>query len=276
MIGIPKAARALRVDANDPASLQTALTEFDVRLRRLEDLARSSSNTSTLGSRSSLRILNRRMLTGSGIYEPSPGTLSVTIKMVGGGAGGGGGVPGLGAAAAGGGSSGTAMEVWLSNVDGSPITGGRFSCGEGGAGGTSGGAGSNGSPTTIKISGVTWTATGGAGGGGSSGPPDDGFVLGGGTIDGSTSTSDVPNNLSATIISSNSFGGIGQLIDSSIWFSGFGGATAFGTGGYGVGGTSPGRPGTGYGSGGSGAAAQASPQIGGAGAPGCIMIEELG
>lgn len=274
MIGIPKAARALRVDANDPASLQTALTEFDTRLKRLEELGRQSSNGQAVPS--GLLVRGRRLLTGSGLYEPTPGTLVVTIRMVGGGAGGGG-TGGAGISTGAGGSSGTSLNITLSLRDGTPITGGRYSCGAGGAGGSSpGAAGANGSSTTFELLGITLTAGGGGGGSGATGTAGDQISVATSPIAGTTSSNDIPNKILSFLTSTFEYGENGTVLGGASWVSGRGGSSPFGAGGIGVGGTSAGQPGTGYGSGGSGSSSQISSQIGGAGAPGCIMIEELG
>lgn len=210
------------------------------------------------------RSLGRRILTGSGVYSPSAGTTRVHVRMIGGGGGGGGATPGAGVGAAAGGSSGALLDIWIGTA-GTPVQGGTYSCGGGGAAGTTApGAGGAGGDTTIVVNRAAYVAKGGGGGAPMTGVAGNGnanpSAPAGGTSPGGVVTFGA--------------GGVGQVNDGNMWFSGGGGGTALGPGGAVVDGTNAGPNGGLYGGGGSGAAASSGARAGGAGAPGVIVIEE--
>jgi hypothetical protein len=217
------------------------------------------------GALSGGKLIGRKLLTGSGVYSPTTGVTAIHVQAIGAG-GGGGGVAAVGSTSVGGGgASGTAIDIFLGAS--APIAGGPYSCGTGGAGGTTAGSnGSSGGDTTIVLNGTTYVAKGGGGGGGGTANIG-GFWLqvGGSPTAGSTSG-----------LGSANPGEYGEVINNTFWSSGSGGAVdMFGIGGIYVTGTGPGNPGTGFGAGGSGGAAQNANQPGGRGSDGAIVIYEF-
>lgn len=249
------------VSFSDQSSFERNFARLDKRIRELED--RSREATSAGG-----RLLGRRLLTGSGVYTPTPGTTRIHVRMVGGGGGGGGTLTGP-YSAGGGGSAGVMLE-FVRGDDTSLILGGAYSCGEGGYGGfiafghlVDGGPGFD---TNLRIGPELIVAKGGLGGE-SVGSSSSTFAIGGGKTSGS-STTDI-------MITSQGTGFPGVNIN-GYFFSGMGGYCPLGTPGPVVEGSDDGVTGTGYGVGGSGASSASDELVGGAGAPGCIIIDEFG
>lgn len=217
------------------------------------------------------QLLNRHVLTAaSGTYVPTAGTCAIIVRMVGAGAGGGGAVVAAGDfGPAGGGASG----VYLENTIITPntlIAGGAFTCGAAGAAGsTAGGTGGTGGDTTIVLNGVTFTAKGGLGGTGVTAATTSIVIPGGLPQTGSSA---------ADVVSGGEPGGYGLGISTTTTPTGGGGNTPWGGGGPAIqtfGASAAGKPGLGFGSGGSGAfVLGATGVVGGAGAPGAIVIEE--
>lgn len=106
-------------------------------------------------------LLNEQILTGAGVYVPTPGTTTVRVRQqAAGGGGGGAGAGGFGVAAGGGGNSGVYLEYIVALTSGGP-----YSAGTGGPGGTSAPtAGGTGGDATLELNGTTIVAKGGTGG----------------------------------------------------------------------------------------------------------------
>lgn len=237
------------------------MIQAEQNLQDLQDRVRSlRSQVLAVAGRS----LGRQILTGSGTYTPNSGATRVHVRMIGGGGGGGGATPGAGAGAAAGGSSGALLDIWIGEA-GVPIQGGAYSCGAGGAGGTTApGAGGSGGDTTIVINRATYVAKGGGGG----------AAMTGVAANGNANPTIPAAGTSSGGLVTHGAGGIGQVSDGNMWFSGGGGGTALGPGGAPAGGTNAGVAGGIYGGGGGGAAAQTGARAGGAGAAGVIVLEE--
>lgn len=211
------------------------------------------------------RLLGARLLTGAGAYTPTPGTRMVLVRMVGGGGGGGGGTGGSGTASGSGGASGTYLEFHVSG-DGRDLAGGPYSCGAGGAGGsTAGSAGGAGGDTTLQLHGQTYRATGGGGGGGQVNTTSGHAPPVGRRRAGSTPM--------PVTLGEDGDHGVFAPSDGYFW-GGAGGSNPLGTGGATVDGGNNGTAPTGFGGGGGGASATTASKSGGAGAPGCIALEE--
>lgn len=256
---------------DDAAALTAALYTFTTTLNGI--VPASGGGTANFlradGLWAKPGYLNTQILTASsGTYTPTAGTNLVHITMIGGGGGGGGVSSGSGVAGGAGGSTGVQLDIWLTGI---PITGGDYTNGAGGAGGNSfGGTGQTGGDTTIVINGSTITANGGAGGAGmvNVASPNSGSAI-----------------CPATTTTGTTAGGVfgyatgrpGVVIGGSVWWGGAGGSCPpLGSGGAEVSGTALGHAGIGFGAGGGGAAVQASTgKIGGAGADGCIIIDEF-
>lgn len=263
--GGPRPVRIATTDGRDvdPSATQRALDDLHTRLNNVEGAARELG-TSTTGASS---WLGRRVLTGSGLYTPTPGTTRVLIRMIGGGGGGGGALDSGQPAAAAGGSSGTLLEIALG--DGvAALVGGPYSCGAGGAAGSAlGGNGGSGGDTRIVVNRTPLLATGGGGGTG----------LANAALTNANVNSTIPAAGSSTGgLLSCGLGDEGIIIGGAAWFSGDGGSTSLGAGGITVGGTTAGNPGSGYGSGGGGGASGSGGVLGGAGAAGAVVIDEFG
>ncbi len=226
-------------------------------------------NTQVTGLLAGKVLLNIQSIitTGSTTYNQTPGTTSAWLRMAGGG-GGGGGAAGAatGSAAGAGGGSGVYFEKLI--VGSSPLVGGSAQCGSGGsAGNTAGSNGGNGGSTTCVINGTTYTATGGGGGGGdpNTGPGVFGVALSTGPVGGSSSGDVVTY-----------WFGEPSLINGGVfWYSGSGGSTPLGAGGFTVTGSTTGNAGNTGGGGGSGAAATTVGKAGGVGGNGLIVIWEF-
>ena len=206
--------------------------------------------------------LARQIFTADGTYVPSPGTTKVRVMMCGGGGSGGGAGTAVGVSVGGGGGAGASLDFFLDG--GGPITGGPVVIGMGGTGIVVGG--SPGSPTSVTINAVVYTAAPGMGGGTAANPPP-ATIPGGNTLVGSSPVG---------IVSGES--GLPGIVDDLL--HGHGGAGA--GGGFGIGGNSSiipgnGLPGSGFGSGGGGAwATQLTLSfVGGDGAPGIVVIDEF-
>ena len=212
------------------------------------------------------RIIATQIFTSSGTYTPTVGTTRVRVRMVGGGGGGGGGVGGANAAIGGGGASGFYLEFRVGDGT-TAVTGGTVTRGAAGAGGsTSGGDGGAGGGTSIVINGTTFTAPGGSGG---EGQPSS--VVTGNTSGGSDAAI-APAGVDIVVQQAGEPG----LLISGTGFSGRGGGTPLGGGGFALQGVADnGNTGSGYGGGGSGAVATAAGKAGGAGAAGVVIVEEF-
>lgn len=208
------------------------------------------------------RLLNIRTITVSGTYNPTPGTTSIVVRQAGGG-GAGGGAPATAASAfsvgGGGGSGSYAVSRFTSGFSGAVITIG--------SGGTplSGGNGGNGGATSF---GALLTTAGGFGGS-SQGNAAAGVAAAGGG-GGATPSGNIES-------AGGGVGGYGIFVPSSANFpiggvgsGGFWGGGGFGsTAGVGGAGTSPGA-----GGGGSSNQVSSAAKLGGAGAPGIVVVYE--
>lgn len=205
------------------------------------------------------RRLARQTLTGSGTVTSHASATLWHVRMVGGGGGGGAGT-GAGTAGAGGGNSGWYLEFWVTVT---ANTGYSYACGAAGtAGATTPTAGGTGGDTTLgPISAVTYTAKGGTGGGAAT------RSAAGGSGPAAPATGS-----SATDVLTYGQGDWG-VWSTGLFFSGFGGPSPLGAGGYSVSGNSAGVAGT-KGGGGSGASSSSTDQAGGAGGAGLIIIDE--
>lgn len=187
------------------------------------------------------------------------------LTLIGGGGGGGGAanVAGAGATVGGGGGASGLVMVYQTVVSGQYSL--TYTVGAGGAGGNSSVTAPNGTSTTVTYNSVTYTAGYGQGG-----------------IPGQSSTYNSASGGTATGGTINIVGGFGSTAgqqNTAVAISGVGGDTPLG---YGKGGLQPisstgntGLDGTGYGSGGSGGRLGTGTlkQVGGAGAPGVLIIE---
>ncbi len=215
------------------------------------------------------------VLTSNGTYTPSAATKSIFVKIVGGGGGGGGVAATVSAStedalAAGGGGAGGYCEYYVATVAASyPVTVG--------AAGTGGAAGANpGSAGGASTFNGTVTASGGSGGNGCAATVGIFYNAGGAGGAAAGGTVNIPGIT----------GGNGVIYVNSASpavCSGVGGSGSLGQGGispYIINQSTIGKSGTGYGSGGSGAISlwssggNNSPQSGGNGTPGVIIIYE--
>lgn len=244
----------LTVKLGDQAT-ELARRNLDQRLKE------HSAELDTLSAAAG-RLLAVQQLTGTGTYTPTPGTRTIHAWVQGGGGGGGGAGTGANFSAAAGGGSGVALELLVTAA--TAITGGAFACGAGGTGGantpTGGGTGGD---TTFTANGAIYTAKGGTGGAGmanTAGPADAAPGAGGA---GSTS--------GPAVLRSVAWRGERGSVAGSGQFPGDGASSFFGLGGlYAVGGAP--TAGAGFGSGGGGGAN--GNNVGAAGAPGCVLVEE--
>ncbi len=199
-------------------------------------------------------FLNEQVLTGVGIYVPTPGTTTARVRQQGAGGGGGGVSGGTGVAGAGGGNSGFYLEYIVEIT-----TGGAYSVGAGGAGGI--GTGVTGGDTTFTPDGSTYVAKGGTGGGLG--------VKGSFGITGPLQPA--PGSTPVSIVTYGE-GGLGFWSNTFSAASGKGGASPLGAGGFAVGVNSSGV--AGVRGGGGGGAASNSTAIGGRGGDGLIVVDE--
>lgn len=207
------------------------------------------------------RLLSLQILTGTGVYTPTPGTQQIYVTAVGGGGGGGqatGSV--LSNAAAGGGAGGSFCSKFIKPVAASY----NYTAGVGGAA-SSGAGGVAGGTTTFD---VILTAPGGTGGAdkitadatplaGTTVAPGGGVATGGDVnSDGRPATANL-SGLKTVISAAN---------------PATGGSSPYGAGGRGA---TVGAAGSGFGAGGGGAVATtATVRTGGAGAPGVVFVWE--
>lgn len=209
------------------------------------------------------------LLTGSGSGTLPAGTCVVVLDMIGQGGGGGGAVNG--SAVASGGLSGWRFRISI-GTPGVPLSTLAYSWSAGsaaGAGGSAAGAnGQAGSDTTATVNATGYTAKGGAGGIGSTGS---------GAV-GSTAIPAAAGGTSSGGVAAYGQSGPGQVmaLTTAGLVGGGGGGTDLGTGGHPiVGAASNGNAAStaGYGGGGGGAVAiNAVGFVGGAGAPGVVML----
>lgn len=215
------------------------------------------------------RLLARKVITASGIYEPTAGAVRALVRMVGGGGGGGGAASAVAISVGGGGASGVLIEFTLGpdSSDVGPLDSGSVSIGAAGAAGTSApGAGGVGGDSTLTIGPTVYRAKGGNGGAAGS---MDGIGTAAGGIPASGSTAGVPQAAS--------HGGWGLIIDASgNGLQGIGGPTPLGHSiRAAVVGTPPVQA-AGFGAGGSGAiTVGVASSAGGQGAPGVVIVEEF-
>jgi hypothetical protein len=202
------------------------------------------------------------------------GTATIKIRQVGGGGGGGGAETGANSAAAGGGgSAGSYAERWLTGITGGGSY--TFNNGAGGAGGSSaGGSGGTGGDTkfeTSPSSGSYHTCPGGSGGVGMQPTTTPLFAKGG-------HSGVNPSSSGALVYGVGQSGEPGIAIDGNNAASGNGGVSYLGSGGEGNTAASSGNAPTtaNYGGGGSGGLViNGSGHVaGGAGTPGCQIVEE--
>lgn len=211
------------------------------------------------------RLIGIQVFSANGTYTPTTGTTSVVVEAVGGGGGGGGTAATGGAqiAAAGGGGGATyGKSRYTSAFSGLPVT-----VGAAGAAGAAAGAGGNGGSSSF---GALLVCPGGTGGQAGAAVPVQSFSA---AIVGSV----------GVVSGANIFSSLGQFSGPAFSFSGSqllsgaGGSSIMGAGGQPrLNVTAVGLPGNGYGSGGSGAAGGSgvAAQVGGAGAPGLVVIYE--
>jgi hypothetical protein len=203
-------------------------------------------------------LINQQILTGVGVYVPTPGTTMVHVRQQAAGGGGGGvGGTGFGVGAAGGGNSGFYLEYTIELASGGP-----YDTGIGGAGGTVvPTAGGTGGDNTLVLNNTTFRAKGGTGGGlalkapsGVTGP----------------ALPSMGSTLTPVILYGE--GGLGFWSGPTAAASGRGGSSPLGFGGVAVGVGSGGSAGE-RGGGGSGGASATS-IVGGPGGDGIIIVDE--
>lgn len=210
-------------------------------------------------------FLGRQVFSASGTYTPTPGATMALIRMIGAG-GAGGGSPAAGAGAVGlglGGAGGAYAELLITTG----LASQTVTIGAAGVG-VSGGTGGTGGTTSF---GTLITCTGGSGGFAQG--PSASFVLGS-----QTNTAAVGGSATPSIAVPGPFPTDKVVaLSSAAAFSGMGAVTIWGKGGGGQGGTAGGGAAQGFGAGGGGGATAPSSaaQIGGAGAPGYMMIDEF-
>jgi hypothetical protein len=216
------------------------------------------------------RFLKRTMLTAtsSSTFTTGPNTNSCYVRQVGGGGAGGGNPATTGSIGAGGGAG--AYAEYTQAV--TPNTGYSYQCGTGGTG-SSGAAGGNGASTTSTIGTVLVTSPAGSGGA-------VGVLAVGGGLGGAGGTVSTQGSSIGALLSSGANGQNGTwsstIADAC---SGAGASSPFGGGGPGIteatnsAGNSAAALGYGGGGGGS-ATSAATARAGGAGAQGCIVVEE--
>lgn len=238
------------------------------RISELEARDRQSSGEmdDAVSGVSSGRWLGRRLLTGGGLYTPTPGTRLAHVRMTGGGGGGGGANSTTQDSAGAGGNSGWVLDFQAVGTEGRDVLGGAFSCGAGGAGGSAVPTdGATGGDTVLRVQGKTYTAKGGTGGGG---------LL---NINGAPGTPALTSTAGTGILSYYVAGGYGVSAGvGELAYCGAGGGVApFGSGGFSVNaGPAVGGVGLGFGSGGAGGVADFFAIQGAAGAAGAIIIDE--
>lgn len=261
------------------ANINNAIRELMAQLKSL-DIA---SLADTPG-----RLLNIQTFTSSGTYTPSSGVGKAHIKMVGAGGGGGGadsdtaGEYGYGT---GGGAGGYVEGYFDVSGDGYNAT---ITIGAGGTGGTAAGNvdvdGGNGGDTVYNDGTVTWTAGGGSGGITTSDRDLD--VYGEGATAGPAGGTATASGALIAVQGAPGEGASGDSGSTSRAQGGNGGSTVFGGGGRGkaiednaaqtTATSISGGDGSGYGSGGGGSASLGATTnaVGGAGAPGFVIIYE--
>lgn len=208
------------------------------------------------------RLINTQVIIVSGIYIPTPGTNTVEVEIVGGGAAGGGTISTSASTTCAGGGGGAGSYSRSGRLT-SGFSGVTVTIGAGGTG-VLGATGGSGSTTSF---GTLLSAPGGSGGTcfptsaipNSSAGGSGGSIAVGGLVNGSGSP-----------------GMFGLFVSTTGVTSGSGGSTIFGGGAVGLNFSQNGRAATGFGSGGSGAAAGTSQGTftGGAGRPGVCIIRE--
>lgn len=209
------------------------------------------------------QLLGHRTLSGSGTYTPTVGTKLLHVRMqAAGGAGGSAGGAGTGQAAGGGGNSGWYAEGWFTISK--PVV--AYTCGLGGVPGAAGAnPGGTGGDTFALIDGVERRVKGGTGG--NAAPVAATGIAG-------------PAVFAGQILGGFDFivCGQGEVISwtvAGVIFSGQGGASPMGVGGFALGPVTQAGVAGGIGAGGSGAVAFTSGNAaGGAGGDGLILIKE--
>lgn len=250
--------------------IQRPLDALDARIRALETRVPALSTQVTALSHQ--RYLGRQVLTGSGDYVPTRGTVAVLLRGVACGGGGGGAGGGANAAGGGGGASGEMLELFIGTPRGPSLSGGPYSAPlSGGFGGpTVGGDGGAGQDASITVNGVTYVLKGGLGGHGMTSTAANGAAIPGRAQVGTVST--------GMLIRQD--GTPGWLVNTSLFWGGAGGSTPLGAGG-GIGdaafGSTGGRTPSGYGGGGGGACVFGSPGFSGsAGGAAVWIVDEFG
>lgn len=214
------------------------------------------------------RLIGVRVFASPGTtsYTPAPGTKSIIVEAQGGGASAGGvsAPSSTQAVASGGGSSGAyGKSYYQISAITYPVA---INVGSGGAA-PAAGANAGNSGGTTSFGGYLSTPGGSPSSGGTAATPP--IVLGG------ASYSVVPSGANM-VGSPGQPGQSGIMVSTSIGFSGMGGASVYGAGGFGRASVNPGAPGAGYGGGGSGAlqVAGGTALAGGAGAQGVLIVWE--
>ncbi len=212
------------------------------------------------------KLLGVTLLTAaSGTFTTQAATNFIMIRVQAGGGQGGGGLGGSSTASAGGGGGAGGYLEKTFAVAGN--TGYAYTCGPGGSANTGNTTGANGTSSQFTVGSTTVTAVAGNGGalGGAAGSSI--LFAAGGNPSSQSSNGDVNG--------AGSPGGAGIRLSGTIAMSGQGGSSLFGSGGNGVSTDVAGNPATGFGAGGGGACSlSAVARNGGAGANGCIVVEE--
>lgn len=224
-----------------------------------------ASNASSVIAPRSFAV-NTQLITATGTYTPTTGTLYAIVEEAGGG-GGGGGVAATGASQFAGAGGGSGAEYAFGVFSAATIGASQsVTIGTGGAGGTAGAnTGTNGGTTSF---GALMTATGGFGGGGGSAQTTGSTVLGPSGGSGGTG---------GLFRCPGGGGGFASVsISSNIINGGQGGSSRF-SGGAGCTLNTAGFAATGYGGGGSGASRTGggAAAAGGAGSPGIVIVTEF-
>ena len=209
-----------------------------------------------------------QVLTSGTSYTTPADCNRIRVRVLGGGGGGGGcDTAASNGGAGGGGGAGGYAEKYYAVTPGTAYT---YAIGAAGAAGANtGGAGGSGGNTTFTDGVTLVTANGGSGGAGMANGTT--AISAAGGAGGVVSTNGDLNGTGAP-------GERGHRISGTVGASGMGGSTAFGGGGLGIVATGgAGNVGSGYGAGGGGALVvnNSTAAIGGAGAAGVLIIEEL-
>jgi hypothetical protein len=216
----------------------------------------TSVGTITTGVWNGTSTSGSTFLTSGTAYTTPAGITTRTqfkFTLIGGGAGGTSG--NVASQHSSGGGAGAGLILFIAGL--SPSTGYTIAIGASGTGGASGAVGGAGGATTLTVSPTTYTAGGGSGAA---------VISSAGGV-GGTATN-------GTINITGGQGGATMTVQSSAGLHGANAPFGFGFGGPGLSGSTSGNgnPAVGYGAGGGGSSSNGGP-TGGAGAPGCILVE---